>query len=138
MLRKLLGRLWTRRADPEEFRGRPRIRREKSYAADSGYVYQYVYQGYRSARRHEVSGRDFVFDCTSGRSSRFSIIVFAPDQTYAAWERDSGRALNEVERYAIVKMQLFEIFDASPRIDEQLEVQLTVEQVARQVEALDL
>ncbi len=139
MLRMLLGRLWARRdAAPEEFRGRPRIRREKSYPADSGYVYQYVYQGYRAASRDGIQGRDFVFDCTSDRSSRFSIVIFAPNQSYAAWERDSGRDLNEVERYAIVKMRLFEIFDTSPHIDAQLEAGLTAEQVARQIEALDL
>lgn len=139
MLRKFLGRLWARReAAPEEFRGRPRIRREKSYAADSGYVYQYFYQGNRAASRDGIQGRDFVFDCTTDRSSRFSIIVFAPHQSYTAWERDSGRELTEVERYAIVKMRLFEIFDTSPHIEAELEARLTAGQVTRQIEVLDL
>ena len=32
---------------PEPLRGRPKVRREKIYSADSGYVYQYFYEGFR-------------------------------------------------------------------------------------------
>lgn len=139
----MLGRLvrrFLRRGAPRasELRGRPAIRREKSYAADSGYVYQYTYEGYRAATRDGVEGRQFVFDCTSDRASRVSISIFAPTDSFAEWERGADRELNDVERYAVVKMRLFEIFDRSEHIREHLEAQLNADQVGRHVEALDL
>jgi hypothetical protein len=132
-----LRRRW-RQAPPAELRGRPTIRREKIYAADSGYVYQYTYEGYRPAIREEVEGREFVFGCTSDRASRFNITVFAPAESFADWERRFDRELNQVERYAIIKMRLFEIFDEFERIASDLDEVLSAEQVERQVEALDL
>ena len=121
-----------------ELRGRPPIRREKVYAADSGYVYQYTYEGYRPVTRDAVDGCEFVFRCTADRASRFSITVFAPDGSFADWERQFDRELNQVERYAVIKMRLFEIFDEYERISADLDSVLSVEQVERQVEALDL
>ena len=139
MLRKLLEQLGLPRGDPPPaLRGRPRVQREKTYSADSGYVYQYVYAGYRAASRAGEQGQEFVFDCTSDRSSRFQLSIFAPDASYAAWERDSGRELNEVERFAVAKMRLFKVFDESDRIGADCEARLTAEDVARQVAALDL
>ena len=121
-----------------ELRGRPAIRREKSYAADSGYVYQYTYEGYRPATRDGVEGRQFVFDCTSDRASRFAISIFAPADSFAEWERSADRELNDVERYAVVKMRLFELLDGSEHVRGHLEAQLSADQVERHVEALDL
>ena len=139
MLAQLVRRFLRRGAAPApELRGRPAIRREKSYAADSGYVYQYTYEGYRPATRDGVKGRQFVFDCSSDRASRFSLSIFAPTDSFAEWERDADRELNEVERYAVVKMRLFEIFDESEYIRGRLEAELSTEQVERHVEALDL
>lgn len=139
MLTKLLQRLRGSRRPPQpELLGRPPIRREKAYAADSGYVYQYTYQGYRSATRSDCSGVEFVFQCTSDRAARFRLTVFAPDQSFAAWEQLADRDLNEVERYAIVKMQLFAIFDESEHIQSDDEWRLTAEQVERHVADLDL
>ena len=139
MLGRLVRRFLRRGAPPaSELRGRPAIRREKSYAADSGYVYQYTYEGYRAATRDGVEGRQFVFDCTSDRASRFSISIFAPADSFSQWERSADRELNDVERYAVVKMRLFEIFDESEHICGRLEAQLNADQVGRHVEALDL
>lgn len=138
MFKKLLAKLRQRAPDPPPLRGRPAIRREKAYAADSGYVYQYTYEGYREARRDAAEGREFVFDCTSDRASRFRISVFAPADSFAAWESDAGRDLSDVERYAIIKMRLFEIFDEASHITSHLAESLTEEQVRRHVEALDL
>ena len=121
-----------------ELRGRPRIRREKTYAADSGYVYHYTYEGYRPAARDGAEGRDFVFRCTSDRATGFSITVFAPDDSFARWERAERRELNEAERYAVVKMQLFETFDEFERISRDMRERLTPERVERQITALDL
>lgn len=138
MFKRLLARLLPQAPEPPPLRGRPAIRRDKAYAADSGYVYQYTYEGYRDARRDAVEGREFVFDCTSDRASRFRISIFAPAGSFVAWERDAGRELSEVERYAVVKMRLFEIFDEASHITSHLAESLTAEQVRRHVETLDL
>ena len=54
MLAKFLERLRRGSQQPvPELLGRPQIRREKAYAADSGYVYQYTYEGYRAATRSD-------------------------------------------------------------------------------------
>lgn len=139
MLAKFLERLRRGSQQPvPELLGRPQIRREKAYAADSGYVYQYTYEGYRAATRSDCVGREFVFECTSDRASRFRLAVFAPDESFAAWEQSAGRDLNAVERYAIVKMQLFAIFDESEHILHDGEWLLTAGQVERHVAELDL
>ena len=108
------------------------------YAASSGYVYHYTYEGYRHATHDGASGKEFVFLCTSDRSARLPIAVFGPDESFDAWEQASGRELNDVERYAIVKMRLFEIFDTRGRLTGDICDWLDEERVRRQVEALDL
>lgn len=139
MLNRLLRRLLGGRAtQPQELRGRPPTRREKAYAADSGYVYQYTYEGYRDAARDGADGREYVFRCTSDRAAHFSITVFAPGTSFASWEQDTGRELSEVERYAVVKMRLFEIFDEAAHIRDDYVERLSEDDVDRQVEALDL
>ncbi len=139
MLKRLLSRLREgREAEPPTLRGRPQIRREKAYAADSGYVYQYTYEGYRDTARDGTDGREYVFLCSSDRAARFSIVVFAPKESFASWERESERELTEVERYAVVKMRLFEVFDESAHIREDFVGLLTTSDVDQQVEALDL
>ena len=134
-LRALFGRS---RAAEEPLRGRPPIRREKAYAADSGYVYQYTYEGYRPVLRSGVGGRDFVFRCTSDRSAHFSITVFAPDESFSEWEVEQDRELNEVERYAVVKMHLFETFDDLSQLQGDMVFEVAAEDVRAHVETLDL
>ena len=139
MLKRLLARLQGKRAaKPPQLRGRPQIRREKAYGADSGYVYQYTYEGYKDTVRDGLAGRDFVFRCTSDRAAHFLIIVFAPEESFATWGQRAERELSEVERYAIVKMSLFEIFDESAHLHENFVGTLSEDDVDRQVEALDL
>ncbi len=139
MIRKL-ARVFGRKARPQPppLRGRPQIRREKTYAADSGYVYHYTYEGYRSVNRHGSEGCDFVFHCTGDRAKGFALTVFAPDESFAAWEEAERRSLSPVERYAIVKMRLFEVFDESERLSADLVGNLTADQVGHQAEVLDL
>lgn len=121
-----------------ELRAKPAVRREKSYAADSGYVYQYTYEGYREASADGVDGHEFVFECTADRAARFLIRLFAPQAAFAEWERGAGVELTERERYAVIKMRLFEIFDETPLVNAPLADTLTAEQVRRHVEALGL
>ncbi len=139
MLAKLRG-LFARdkRASAEPLRGRPKVRREKVYAADSGYVYQYFYEGFRAAERNSRPGYAHVFDCTSDRAARFTVTVFAPDEAFVQWQREHERELNEVERYALVKMALFAGFDAHEHLTADMEIPLDRGSVAEHAETLDL
>lgn len=139
MLARLRG-LFARDDKPaaEPLRGRPAVRREKMYAADSGYVYQYFYEGFRQAERGGRPGCEHIFNCTADRAGRFTVTVFAADEAFAQWQRGHGRELAAVERYALVKMALFAGFDASGRLSADMEIPLDGERVAEHAETLDL
>jgi hypothetical protein len=91
--------------------GSPSHRRLKTYTAGSGYVYEYYYEGYRVAQRGEWTGAEHVFSVSADRKRWFPVPVFLPDNATAEWERENGRDLDSTERYAIVKMSLFQAFD---------------------------
>jgi len=91
--------------------GAPRHQRRKTYSADSGYVYQYLYQGYRVALETRGNATEYVFDVSAGREASFPVSVFVADDATGAWERRRNRELNSTERYAIAKMALFGAFD---------------------------
>lgn len=105
---------WRRRASaaPAPLTGAPPIRRQKTYSADSGYVYQYYYQGYRVASHQGRPAAEFVFSVSADRKSMFPVSVLLPDDAAAAWERAHDRDLNSTERYAVAKLALFAAFDA--------------------------
>ncbi len=89
------------------------IRRMKTYTGGQGYVYQYYFVGKRRAPPGECesAATEYVFDVTSDRKTTFSVSVFLPDQALRDWSRSHGRALNQAEQYAAVKMRLFRGFD---------------------------
>lgn len=89
------------------------VRRLKTYAGEQGYVYQYYFVGKRAALADdpETPATEFVFDVTSDRKLTYSISVFLPEKTVRAWGEAHGRALNDAEQYAAVKMRLFRAFD---------------------------
>ena len=91
--------------------GAPPVRRMKSYSAQSGYVYQYYYEGHRPFRSAGESGPEFVFTISADRKSWSEASVRVCDQAVAPWERSHARALSNNERYAIAKMALFQAFD---------------------------
>lgn len=68
MLSKLRN-LFRRPSPPPPLLGRPKVRREKSYSADSGYVYQYFHEGYREMKLAGELGAEYVFDVSSDRKS---------------------------------------------------------------------
>lgn len=132
--------LFTRRKGSTEasLRGRPKVHREKMYAADSGYVYQYFYEGFREAERNGRPGCEHIFNCTSDRAARFTVTVFAADEAFLEWQRQHEREFNEVERYALVKMALFAGFDAHEHLTADMEIPLDREGIAEHAETLDL
>ena len=89
------------------------IRRMKTYSGAQGYVYEYYFVGKRAALpdNAEAPATEFVFDVTSDRKLTYSVSVFLPQGPLTAWTQRHGRALNDAEQYAAVKMQLFRAFD---------------------------
>ena len=87
--------------------GAPPVRRLKSHSAESGYVYQYFYQGQRPAD----AAIEFVFCWSADRKTWHSASVLVESAAVEQWERSHGRALASNERYAIAKMALLQAFD---------------------------
>lgn len=89
------------------------VRRVKTYTGAQGYVYQYYFVGKREALPEdtEAPATEFVFDVTSDRKVTYSVSVFLPRGPLMEWSESHGRALNDAEQYAAVKMRLFRAFD---------------------------
>jgi hypothetical protein len=89
------------------------VRRLKTYTGAQGYVYQYYFVGKRVALAEDpqAPATEFVFDVTSDRKLTYAVSVFLPQAPLQAWAREHGRALNDAEQYAAVKVRLFRAFD---------------------------
>ena len=104
MLKKWFG------GRPQPLTGAPPVRRHKTYSAQSGYVYQYHFEGHRSNRR-DGQATEYVFEFSADRRTFSRVSVFLEDDAVRAWERAHARALAPNEQYAIAKMALFQAFD---------------------------
>lgn len=133
-----LGRLF-KKDNKTPLRGVRPIRREKTYSAETGYVYQYFYEGYREFTQAGESGFEHVFSVTSDRISRFPINIFLSHQVIEAWQAGNDRELSATEQYAIVKMTLFAVFDDRTDFDgSERIVNVSLENVEEHAETLDL
>lgn len=133
-----LGRLF-KKDIKEPLRGARPVRREKTYSADTGYVYQYFYEGYRELKQAGESGFEHVFSVTSDRISRFPINIFLSHQVIEAWQASNDRELSATEQYAIVKMTLFAVFDDRTDFDgSERSVNVSLVNVEEHAETLDL
>src|SRR3954470_13975267 len=94
--------------------GVPPVRRMKTYSAQSGYVYQYFYEGHREYRGGGDEGVEFVFTVSSDRKSTYETSVLVSSPAIRAWEQAHGRELSLTERYAVAKIALFQAFDERP------------------------
>lgn len=103
---------WKRLRKPasEPLRGAPATRRMKHYAAASGYAYEYFFEGYRD----EPGARVYHFTLSGDRKTWKAFTLTLPFDSVKIWEENHGRTLESNERYAVVKIALFETFD---RID---------------------
>lgn len=99
---------------PQPLAGAPAIRRQKTYSGQSGYVYQYYYEGHRPYKCDRTSGTEYVFDVSADRKTSLAVSVLASDTALEDWEGRHGRTLYASERYAIAKMALFQAFDERP------------------------
>lgn len=86
------------------------IRRMKTYTGAQGYVYQYYFVGKRPALSAPETA-EYIFDVSSDRKITFAVSVFFPAKAAATWSAAHGRALNDAEQYAAVKVRLFQAFD---------------------------
>ena len=89
--------------------GAPAVRRQKTYSAQSGYVYQYFYEGQRPSSPEP--GTEYVFDVSADRKTSAPVSVFVSAEAIENWENEAGRTLSNTECYAIAKMALFQAFD---------------------------
>jgi hypothetical protein len=104
---------WLSRKQPP-LTGAPQVRRQKTYSGQSGYVYQYYYEGHRPYDRDHERGTEYVFDVSAGRKTSARVSVLVSDAATRNWEEQHGRSLQSNERYAIAKMALFQAFDERP------------------------
>lgn len=132
-----LRRLVSKPAAP--LKGVPKVRREKTYSAETGFVYQYFYMGYREGKRGQDDGYEHLFSVSSDRTSRFTLLVFLSRRVLQQWEMANDRKLVPAEQYALVKLSLFRAFDERADLGgENPEVVVSPEQVEEHVKTLDL
>src|SRR5215469_1603752 len=89
--------------------GAPAVRRQKTYSAQSGFVYQYFYEGQRPSGPER--GTEYVFDVSADRKSWAPVSVVVSTEAVESWQEQTQRTLSSAERYAIAKMALFQAFD---------------------------
>ena len=97
--------------NPPPLTGTPAVRRLKVYSAQSGYVYQYYYEGHRDFRFSGESGTEFVFSLSADRKTWHPTSVLVSHEAVRQWEASHARELSPTERYAVAKVALFQAFD---------------------------
>jgi hypothetical protein len=90
------------------------VPRQKIYSALTGYVYRYFYLGHRPASRGGAIGVEYVFEAAADSKTFFQVPVFLGHAAVESWEKVHLRPLTTAERYAVVKMALFQAFDERP------------------------
>jgi hypothetical protein len=95
--------------------GAPTVRRLKTYSAQSGYVYQYYYEGHREFQSGAENGTEFVFQVSADRKTWADTEVRVSSAAVQAWEESHSRQLSPTELYAVAKMSLFQAFDERPQ-----------------------
>jgi len=119
--------------------GTPAVRRQKTYSAQSGYVYQYYYEGHRDFRSWGESGVEFVFTISADLKNWHPVSVLLSAAAVRAWEESHGRELSSTERYAVAKIALFQAFDERPAPAQMKdEVRVRPADVEAIIETLDL
>lgn len=124
---------------PAALSGTPAVRRLKTYSAQSGYAYQYFYEGHRPFGSGSAGGTEFVFSVSADRKSWHFAGVLLGDGAIHAWQAAHRRELSSTERYAIAKMSLFQAFDDRPSPERmQDEVRVRTADVEAIIESLGL
>ena len=117
----------------------PTVRRQKTYSAQSGYVYQYYFAGMRMREQDGSLGTQYVFDVTADRKSFFETSLFLERRVLESWTRQHGRDLNASEIYGIAKILLFRAFDEKENPEAlRKELRPNLDDVAWATKTLDL
>jgi hypothetical protein len=126
-------------AAPVTLTGAPEVRRMKTYSAQSGYVYQYVFQGQRDREWDGEKGTEYVFDVSADRKTWMPVGVFVAEASLRSWEQAEGRDLSRPQQFAIAKIALFQAFDEREKPEQMRElVRVRPADVAMIAEYLDL
>ncbi len=119
----------------EPLRGAPTVRRQKTYSAQSGHVYQYFYEGYRGI----VAATEYVFDVSADRKTSIPVSVIVEISAVESWNVEHGRALTGTEQYAVAKLALFQAFDERDEPSQMSkEVRVRTHDLAAILESLDI
>lgn len=122
--------------DRNQLRGAPATPRLKTYSAETGFVYQYVYRGYRD--RDDEPGLAYRFSVTRDRKTYFFVTVILSLDAKEQWQQMSGRELLDVEGYAVSKMALFAALDGHSEIRQlQAPVVLSAHDINGHLQTLD-
>ncbi|MEO8368358.1 MAG: hypothetical protein ABI806_04095 [Candidatus Solibacter sp.] len=124
---------------PVPLTGAPTVRRLKTYSAQSGYVYQYFYEGQRPLSNKKEPGTEFVFAVSADRKTSHPLSVLVSEDALRTWEQAHSHTLSSTERYAVSKMALFQAFDerANPELMKQ-EIRVRAADISAILEALDI
>jgi hypothetical protein len=132
-------RFFSRKSAPAPLTGTPAVRRMKTYSAQSGYVYQYFYEGQRPYEHSEDTGTEFVFTISADRKNWNAISVLLASEAILAWQREHDRELSGTEHYAVCKIALFQAFDERATPDQmKAEIRVRRADLDGIIESLDL
>ncbi len=95
--------------------GAPAVRREKTYSAADGCVYNYFYLGHRPCR----GGVEYAFEASRDRRTSSRVSVVLSNAALAPWQSAHQRELTGTERYAVAKLALQATFDRGRALTEQ-------------------
>jgi len=88
-MKRVLERLFSKKRAP--LTGTPTVRRLKNYSAQSGYVYQYYYEGQRESRAADGSCHEFVFRISADCKNWHESSVLVMHAALRAWEQQHAR-----------------------------------------------
>lgn len=106
---------WWRRLFPRqpELGGAPRTGRQKTYSAESGYVYQYVLLSFRHHRGAGEDLHEYTFEVSGGPGKTSNISIVLKGSVLHTWIRDHDREFSASERYGIAKISLKRELDSA-------------------------
>ena len=106
---------WWRRLFPpqRDLGSAPRTGRQKTYSADSGYVYQYVLSSFRQHRRVGEDLHEYTFEVSGGPGRKSSVAIVLKSSVLHTWIREHDREFSASERYGIAKIALKRELDSA-------------------------
>lgn len=115
----------------------PGTGRIRTWSAESGYVYEYRFAGFRRLGGPETL-IEYVFQVTGGRRPEVPVSVLLPEDSLSGWT-GRERVLTASERYAIAKICMKRALDRFPTPDSlEAEIRPDAYEVREIADMLDL